>query len=122
MSYATKEGRRLQMQRYCAAKRQQGLCLNCRKPARPDGVRCAYHTEQLRQTSRQWMQVKHGHSPREPKTLHPQVTLYFEDIKADEGRQQLVLVNWRDPLTILLEAEERGWYQFMGPSPLMRTA
>lgn len=105
VSYATKAGKKEWARRYRASKLRAGICLQCSRQS-TGGRYCATHAATSRLRSKLWMQARHGYQPREAFMFHDAKTrMYWEEIG---GWWTRVLVDWRDPLSVLLRAEEEG--------------
>lgn len=107
-----------------AHRRQQGLCINCGKAPAVSGGQCAFHAEVRRRQCRLWMRRVRGHVPwavytnRIARRYATASNAEAWEYRAGHGMMR-VWVDWRDPLLVLMAREAKGWFSFMGPSPLV---
>ena len=120
MPYASPDGKRLWAQRYRAGKRGRGECLQCKAPHETNSRFCKLHGASRRDYARAWMRRLHGYQPRyeqpewgyaERPRFHAEWERpYYETVSGVICR---VPVDWRDPLTILIQREAMGLFCFM---------
>lgn len=105
-----------------------GLCAACgRGPIVASGL-CEFHAVLKRRRDRIYKHWRFGAVPRSLSTtgraVHAEPTRYATASNAEGwewcfGRPGRILVDWRDPLLVLMAREAQGWFQFLGrPSPV----